>query len=234
MAMWFSHLRYVEAAAARLERPLERLSLCWGALCCDVDKVSPVGREVSHYGHEGLAFPPEDFLERTGLTPTQARPCADFLAGYLSHLAVDEAWYRALFALRDAPGGLGRAWTAETTRALNLVLDQRNREWVDPEGLDFRRATGHAVLPHLDGAACPVMVHAAAAYVAWPGTLSWAPDDPLFGPVMARFRELLAMEQERVSEVLGALEPVQLDEEVIAFTADVMGRFLADLAGREG
>ena len=234
MAMWFSHLRYVEAAVERLGRPVERLSLCWGALCCDVDKVSPVPREVSHYGHEGLAFSPEDFLARTGLAVSRARPHADFLAGYLSHLAVDEAWYRHLFALRDSPGGLGPRWSAETTRALNLVLDQRNRAWVDLEGLDFRGATGHEVLPHLDGAVHGLMVHAANGYVAWPGTLSWAPDDPVFGPVMARFRDLLEAEQGRVNQIEQTLQTERLDEEVIAFTADVVGRFLTDLDGREG
>ncbi|GEM_PF-2614825 len=232
MAMWFSHLRYVEAAAARLDRDLDRLSLCWGAVCCDVDKVSPVPRETSHYGREGLSFEPEAFLEQAGLTATEARPSAAFLAGYLSHLAVDEAWYTHLFALRDAPQGLGTAWSYETTRALNLALDQRNRSLYDPAGLDFSQARGEEVLPHLGGPIRQIMVHAASAYAAWPGHMSWAPQDPLLGPVMARFRALAAAEADRVVAILDALSPEDLDQDVVAFTTRTLGRFLDDLAQR--
>lgn len=233
MAMWFSHLRYVEAALPHLDRPLDRLSVCWGALCCDVDKVSPVDREVSHLGREGLSFAPEDFLDRAGLTATQARPSTAFLAGYLSHLAVDEAWYAHLFGLRDGPHGLGEDWSYETTRALNLALDQRNRQHYDPQGLDFTQAGGEHVLPHLAGPVREVMVQAASSYVAWSGELAWAPRDTLLGPVMVRFRALAQQESPRVDRILEALMPEHLDREVVAFTVDVLARFLADLDGRD-
>lgn len=232
MAMWFSHLRYVEAAAERLAHPMDRLALCWGSLCCDVDKISPVPRAVSHYGREGLDFAPERFLETAGLTTAQGLAAADFLAGYLSHMAVDEAWYRHLFGLRDREPGLATAWTPSTTRALNLALDQRNRGLYDPAGLDFRQAGGEAVLPHLQGPVRRAMVHAACVYVGWTGDLGWEPADPVLSPMMASFRHLSAAEAPTVQEILGLLDPLRLDAEVVAFTAGALGRFLDDLSRR--
>jgi hypothetical protein len=234
MAMWFSHLRYVEAAAARLDTPIDRLSSCWGSLCCDVDKVSSVEREVSHYGREGLNFQPEEFLEQAGLTPADARTSASFLVGYLSHMAVDEAWYGHLFRLRDARPELQAIWTYHTTRALNLSLDQRNRAHYDPTGLDFSVATGEHVLPHLRGPIRALMIQAASAYVSWPGHMAWRTDDSMLGPVMDSFRALAASERERVELIERELDADQLDEDVIAFVTDVMGRFLDDLAARPG
>ncbi len=233
MAMWFSHLRFVEASAVRLNPPLDRLASCWGSLCCDVDKVFAVPREVSHYGREGLNFSPEEFLERAQVGRDDAVSQASFLAGYLSHMAVDEAWYAHLFRIRSAPGGLGDAWTYETTRALNLALDRRNRSLYDPAGLDFSQASGEDVLPHLRGPARDRMVHAATIYVRWSGLMDWRPDDALLGPVTDRFRALMQAEQARVDSILEALDAEALDREVVAFTTDVLQRFLDDLASRQ-
>ncbi len=229
MAMWFSHLRYVEAAAARLDRPLDRLALCWGCVCCDVDKLAPVSREVSHYGREGLSFPAEEFLDRTGLAPDRARTHAAFLAGYLSHLAVDEAWYGHLERVK---AGLELAWTYDTTRALNLALDRRSRAHWEPAGLDFDTATGEEVLPHLRGLPGQVMRLAAQAYVGWSGRVEEPPEDGLLAPIVARFQGLAVAEAGRVTAIQEVLCPETLDQEVIAFTIEVLGRFLSDLDRR--
>ncbi len=229
MAMWFSHLRYADEMLASLSVPLDRLATCWGCLCCDVDKITPVPRAVSHYGREGLDFEPEQFLAHAGVSRPTALSRVAFLAGYLSHMAVDEAWYGHIFRLRARHAELAEGWTEATTRAVNLALDRRNRGLADLGGLDWSQATGEDVLPHLRGPVRQVMAHAARVYTTWPGTLDWHPTDPLLGPVMESFRALARAEAPRVERVLSVLDAGALDREVVDFKTRSVQRFLDDL-----
>ena len=232
MAMWFSHLRYAEEMRVSLSVPLERLAISWGCLCCDVDKITSVPREVSHYGREGLDFEPEQFLECAGVSAEAALAHEAFLAGYLSHMAVDEAWYGHLFRLRDRHPGIAETWTEATTRALNLALDRRNRGLANLSGLDWSQATGEDVLSHLRGPVREVMAHAAGVYTSWPGTLHQQPTDPLLGPVLESFRTLARAEAPRVEAVLAVLDTEALDREVVDFTTRSVQRFADDLHRR--
>ena len=69
MALWWAHLRVAERTHARMA-DVDLAELRWGALCPDVDKVSSVTRELSHYSDEALD--PERFSDTVGLEPAAA------------------------------------------------------------------------------------------------------------------------------------------------------------------
>ena len=71
MALWFAHLEFADRAS--VHTGLDRHELSWGALCCDVDKFTPVERETSHFGNEGLDFPASEWGARTGLSKALQR-----------------------------------------------------------------------------------------------------------------------------------------------------------------
>lgn len=226
MAMWFAHLRFADAARRALGDPaLDAASVAWGSLCCDVDKVAPVDRAVSHYGHEGLSFAPEHFLDVSGLDAPRAWAHRAFLAGYLSHLAVDEAWYGALRRLQL--GGL--TWTLDTVRAVNLALDPAHGP-AAPH-VDWQGVAGHEVLPHVHPHA-DTLRWAAATYTAWDGSLHAPTDAPMLSHIINRFQDLARREAGRVAPILERLDVPAFDAGVERFTTDVLGRFLADLERR--
>jgi len=221
MAMWFAHLHFAHRAASCAE--VDRHELAWGALCCDVDKFTSVDRPVSHYGREGLDFEPEEWGARTRLSPEAIRHRRVFLAGYLSHMALDEAWYGWL---QEQLGQVDTGgWTGETTRAWNLVMDLELRPGVALD-LDFPFGV-EEVLGHLRGAPAQAMRQAASAYIAWDG----GPEAAGLHPLMQGFARLaharLDTERERVQRLVDACCSASLFQTSERFVNDAVVRFLA-------
>ncbi len=221
MAMWFAHLHFADRAAARAA--VDRHELAWGALCCDIDKFTAVERVVSHYGREGLDFEPEQWGARTRLGSKVIRDHRVFLAGYLSHMALDEAWYGWLGTQLAAVDSGG--WTGETTRAWNLVMDLELRPGLDLD-LDFPFGV-EEVLEHLRGAPSQAMRQAATAYIAWDG----APEATGLPPLMQGFARLaharLDAEKDRVQRLVETCGSAPLFESSERFVTDAVVRFLA-------
>ncbi|MCB9762918.1 MAG: hypothetical protein H6739_24165 [Alphaproteobacteria bacterium] len=228
MALWYTHLFHAQEACRRLGG-LDEGHAGWGALCCDVDKFTPVARAVSHLGEEGLGFPPEAFLDRAGLSRARARPARSFLAGYLSHLAVDEAWYatlRATLRPEERPG-----WGADATRAWNILLDAELVERVEAPVRRFPEDGVEAVLPFLDAQAAGTVRLVGGAYARWPGALDVEPDDPMMIGMVSVFREIVRREEARVRGPLGRLDREALHRGVSDFVCATLRRFLDDLDG---
>ena len=166
MALWWAHLRVAERTHARMA-DVDLAELRWGALCPDVDKVSSVTRELSHYSDEALD--PERFSDTVGLEPAVAWAHRSFLAGYLSHLAMDEAWYahlRRLLAEHPIEG-----WGRQSARAWNVAVDigLAGEPFTPPE-----RRIEH-VLPHLRDTS-DTMRMAAVGYTSWTTSPMEGPD----------------------------------------------------------
>ena len=223
MALWFAHLEFADRAARHAA--LDRHELAWGALCCDVDKFTPVERDVSHYGTEGLDFPPEEWGPRTGLDAASLRSRRAFLAGYLSHMALDEAWYGWLRG-RLASVHTG-GWTRDTTKAWNLAMDLELRPGLRL-GLNFPFGT-EEVLKHLRGFPGQMMQQAAGAYTAWDGSLEAEGLHPLMQGYARSMHGLAEAEQERVTRLMEASSTEELHARCEDFVNDAVARFLASI-----
>ncbi len=233
MAMWFAHVYYADAVLGMLSNPPDRNSFVWGSLCPDVDKVSEVPRQQSHYGNTSLPFPPEDFLDVVGITPQQARMRLGFVSGYLSHLAVDDAWYRSLFSLREAEPKHLQGWTIETTRALTLYLDMGFRSRMDLGDLDIRCAQGQELFPFLAGDPASTMRQVASLYLRWNGSLSHEQRDPLGRSWTRRFRRILSSQYDMMMKVLERLDRPRLERDVLEEAVDSTRRFMSVVQGRQ-
>ncbi|HJN75189.1 MAG TPA: hypothetical protein QGF58_14775 [Myxococcota bacterium] len=204
MALWWAHLRVAERAHAQLAH-LDLTELKWGAICPDVDKVSSVARELSHYSAE--APDPEDFIDAVGLEPAVARAHRSFLAGYLSHLAMDEAWYAHLGRLLAEHPIEG--WGRQSARAWNVAVDVglAGDPFTPPE-----HRIEH-VLPHLRDTS-DTMRMAAVGYTSWTTT-------PMEGP-----------DGERAAALLEHTGTSRLLQECEDFVVVALRRFLDDLERR--
>ena len=171
MPMWFAHFR-----CARGLLPGDPVNLLWGALCPDVDKISSIPRRMSHLGGRDRALEPARFLASLGLDRDRARPHLHFLCGYLSHLALDDAWYGTLYENRLSPN-----WTETTTRAATLLWDLEARLDVTPP--DLLPARGEHMVSFLTPDAVRTLRKAAHMYLSWDGNLE---------PVPGQLREISA------------------------------------------
>ena len=223
MALWFAHLEFADRAS--VHTGLDRHELSWGALCCDVDKFTPVERETSHFGNEGLDFPASEWGARTGLSKAQQRERRAFLAGYLSHMALDEAWYgwlREQLATTTTGG-----WTRDSTKAWNLRLDLELRSTLRLE-LDFPHGT-EAVLEHLRGTPGQMMRAAAEAWIRWDGRLEAEGLHPLMQGYVRSMYALSEQEAPRVDALMRQRDSASLYARCERFVNQAVTGFLDTL-----
>lgn len=113
----------------------ERGALYLGSTAPDIRVITRWDRRQTHFfdldnfdeqsGVQGLFRAYPDLAHAGGLSPATAA----FVAGYLTHLVMDEAWitqvYRPFFGERSPMGG--GPWANIMDRALQFALDQRGR-----------------------------------------------------------------------------------------------------------
>lgn len=231
MAMWFAHVHYAEETRRNLpELGLDPLDFAWGALAGDVDKVSAVPRERSHFYGVPREVEPEALLEAAGADPADLPDATSFLAGYACHITVDSAWYRFFHKLGQDRPDLGAPWEAATTRALNLALDVALRAALDPSWIRLEAAKGERVLPFLRGAPAVALRRAAGMYLRWGGDLAVVPPDEEFRPWVDRFRAIAAAEAHRVQAIRDAFVQADLDAAVLDRAIPATRRFVGRLA----
>ena len=224
MAMWFVHLEAVEVGARELGAVLDRSALAWGAVVCDVDKVSRASRAESHLVQLPRPFTVPAFASALGLEQRHLDAHCPFLCGVLSHLVVDDAWYSGLWAaLRQhrVPG-----FTDETMRALNLLLDMQARARIRVAGLSLAPCPGEALLPFLTPRRVTAMRAAMRFYLAWDGDIARVPSDPAFALWARWFRDLLDREGPKLEPFLAQLDQATLMERVCASSARAMAELL--------
>lgn len=225
MAMWFVHLELVEASARQLDAELDHAQLAWGALCCDVDKVSRAERRVTHLRQLERPIAPRAFLDELGVPLARLHDARSFLAGVLSHLAVDDAWYTALWAeLRRRPV---HGFTDDTMRALNLALDMRARQRIDLRGLRPGAERPDTLLPFLTARRAAAMRAAVSFYLAWDGQIERIPTHPAFQSWARWFQDLLGRELPKLEPFLATLDERALMATVSEASTATMGRLLA-------
>lgn len=235
MPMWFTHLDIGMATLSALGAPVDPDAFAWGLICPDVDKVSHVPRKVSHLGGRDLALHPARFLAAAGLPRDKALSHRAFLAGYVSHLAVDDAWYEHIWHARAQVPALadGRdltGWTGDSSRALNLAWDQRIRRASPPPPLDLARCQGEDILPFLAGPPARALRDVLRAYLGWSGALDEPSTDPRIQAWRDSFRTLVAGEGRRVSRMLDVLDPATVRADLLDRSLRAAGDLLQDLA----
>jgi len=228
MAMWFVHLEVASRSCDVLPEGVQRSELAWGALVCDVDKVSSVARSSSHFSSLARPLVARDFLESLGLGGRAALPARSFLAGVASHLAVDDVWYLHLLA-RSREQGPAPGWGADSLRALNLLLDMKLRARQQLDWFELAPSPGEALLPFLGDGARAAVHAAAAAYLAWDGRLDPPPTHPGLQPWVGWLVALLAQEQGRVEPLLAAVDVDVLLDELVAASVAAAAGVLAEL-----
>jgi hypothetical protein len=136
-----SSLLLPEAATSQLEQDeTVRGAFFFGHIAPDVQVISHQPREVTHFFTVPLTNRRPAYARMLAAHPRLARPStlpadqAAFLAGYLSHLLLDECWVRKVF---QPVFGLKQTWGNWRER---LLLHNALRAWLDRR--DRRRLPG--------------------------------------------------------------------------------------------
>lgn len=209
MAMWFRHLYYVERSSQISE--LDVVELMWGSLYADSDKLSSLTRQQTHLAPLSRPILISDFIEILEIDKQTFINNKAFLAGYLSHIAVDTAWYQYLREFRST---LFETWSASTTRAANFMLDVEIRPLVTTSWDMIKGAKGETILPKDFQAAASIMRMAASTYLQWSGSLSETTLNPITRGMLEQLQGNIAEEKAIVNHALSILDRNDLDQHV--------------------